>query len=84
MAVSRREKSSDSNYVSAIGSRPTEDREPDLLDVVEDLRDDVNDISDLANIVDGFTFAFTAAAGRDPAKLTITHNSSRTDFEITA
>ena len=65
MAVSRREKSSDSNYVSAIGSRPTEDREPDLLDVVEDLRDDVNDISDLANIVDGFTFAFTAAAGRE-------------------
>ena len=82
MAVSRREKSSDSNYVSAIGGRPTEDREPDLLDVVEDLRDDVNDVTDLANIVDGLTFTYTAASGRTAASLVITHRGG-TSFTIT-
>jgi len=48
MAVSRREKNSDSNYVSAIGSRPSENKEPDLLDVIEDLRDDMNSMCDLS------------------------------------
>jgi hypothetical protein len=101
MAVSRREKNSDSNYVGAIGSRPTEDREPDLLDVIEDLRDDMNSMCDLSasneakvglttgqsnllTMLSDYSFSFTAASGRDPAKLTITHTSTRTDFEITA
>jgi len=85
MAVSRREKSSDAKYTAAIGTRPTEGtREFELEDVIEDLRDDVNDIADLANLVDGFTFTFTAASGRTPARLTIEHTSTRTTFTIDA
>lgn len=87
MAVSRRERASDSNYSIAIGTKPDlTNREPDLEDVVGDLRDDVNDICDLANLVEGFTFTYTASpdGGRTPAKLTIRHTSTRTDFEINA
>ena len=91
MAVSRREKASDAKYSSAIGTRPplTEDsgvtgREYELEDVIEDLRDDVNDIADLANLVDGFTFTYTAPSGRTPAKLAITHTSSGKIFKIDA
>lgn len=83
MAVSRREKSNDSKYSVAIGNRPSLDnREPEIADVVEDLRDDVNDLSDLANIIDGFTFSYEAARGRTPAKLTITHTASSKRFII--
>ena len=93
MAVSRRAKASDVKYTAAIGTRPplTEDsgmtgREYELEDVIEDLRDDVNAISDLANLVEGFTFTYTASpdGGRTPARLTITHVASRTNFTIDA
>jgi hypothetical protein len=87
MAVSRREKSSDAKYAAAIGTRPsTTNREFELEDVIEDLRDDVNDVADLANLVDGFTFSFTEASrdGRTPARLTIEHVSSSTTFTIDA
>lgn len=91
MVVSRREKSSDAKYSSVIGTRPplTEDsgvtgREYELEDVIEDLRDDINDVSDLANIVEGFTLAYTAASSRALAKLTITHTASSKTFIIDA
>lgn len=85
MAVSRREKANDSKYSIAIGTRPSlSNREPEMGDVIEDLRDDVNDLSDLANLVEGFTFAYTAAAGRASAKLTITHTASSKTFIISA
>ena len=83
--VSRREKATDSKYSKAIGVRPSlTSREPIIDDVVEDLRDDVNNLCNLANLVDGFTFAYTAAAGRAPAKLTITHTASSKTFIIDA
>tara|TARA_R110002020_G_scaffold153128_3_gene332265 strand:- start:4666 stop:4926 length:261 start_codon:yes stop_codon:yes gene_type:complete len=85
MAISRREKESDSKYSSAIGVRPTmENREAELEDVIEDLRDDVNELVDLANIIDGYTFSFVAAKGRGKAKLNIRHVSSGESFEISA
>ena len=85
MAVSRREKASDANYSVAVGTRPSmTNREPELEDVVEDLRDDINDVADLANIVDGYTFTYAAATSRDPAKLTITHTASSKTFDIDA
>tara|TARA_R110002074_G_scaffold387387_1_gene569523 strand:+ start:401 stop:664 length:264 start_codon:yes stop_codon:yes gene_type:complete len=85
MAVSRREKNNDSKYSVAIGARPSLDnREPELADVIEDLRDDVNELADLANIIDGFTLAYKAAVGRTLATLTITHTSSRKTFIINA
>ena len=85
MAVSRRETATDTNYTAAIGDRPSmSSREAEVEDVIEDLRNDVNDICDLANLVDGFTFAYTAAAGRDPAKLRITHTASSKTFDIDA
>ena len=85
MAVSRRERASDPNYSIAIGTKPDlTSREPDIEDDIQDLRDDVNDVADLANLVDGFTFAFTAASGRTPARLTIEHISTRTTFTIDA
>tara|TARA_R100001443_G_scaffold117393_1_gene141964 strand:- start:134 stop:442 length:309 start_codon:yes stop_codon:yes gene_type:complete len=102
MAVSRREKNSDSNYVSAIGSRPVEsNKEPDLLDVIEDLRDDMNSMCDLSAsneakvsfdttsqavvaMIRDYSFTFTAASGRTPARLTIQHLSTRTNFTIDA
>ena len=58
-------------------------REPELGDVIEDLRDDVNDLADLANKVDGLTFSYTAAAGRSAATLVITA-SDGTTFTLTA
>ena len=57
MAVARREKNTDVKYTTALGNRPplTEDsgrtgREFTIEDVIEDLRDDVNDICDLSAI----------------------------------
>ena len=85
MAVSRREKATDPKFAEAIGVRPpTTDREFEIDDVIEDLRDDVNNIADLANLVDGFTFTYHAASNRNRARLVITHNSSRTNFVIEA
>ena len=85
MAVSRREKSSDSNYAGAVGVIPSKtDREPTLIDVIDDLRSDVNSLADLSDIVDGFTFNYTAATGRDRASLTIEHIASRKLFTIPA
>jgi hypothetical protein len=56
MAVARREKNADTKYMAAIGTRPpltdndsgSEGREPDVLDVIEDLRDDMNAMCDLS------------------------------------
>ena len=85
MAVSRREKNSDANYAGAVGVIPSKtDREPTLIDVIDDLRSDVNSLSDLSDIVDGFTFTYTAAAGRPRATLTIEHVASRKLFIINA
>jgi len=85
MAVARREKASDAKYKVALGGKEDlTNREADIRDVVEDLRDDVNNVSDLANILDGYTFAFTAATSRVAAKLTITHTSSSKTFIIDA
>lgn len=57
MAVSRREKNTDVKYSKAIGVRPPliednnkQGREPELEDVVEDLRDDINALCDLSAI----------------------------------
>jgi hypothetical protein len=81
--IPRREKGDDDNYVSAIGNLPpATDREPVVEDVIEDLRDDVNDLCDLANTLDGLTFTYTAAAGRSAATLVITHRDG-TSFTIT-
>lgn len=127
MAVARREKNTDLKYTTALGDRPplTEDngrtgREFTIEDVIEDLRDDVNDICDLSAVNEAkvgittaqaraitdntakvgltsaqtsllrmlseFSFTYTASPdnGRTPAKLTIRHLASRTDFEINA
>ena len=85
MAVSRRETASDSNYSVAIGAKTDlTNREPDIEDVVKDLRDDVNDICDLANLIEGFTLNYRAPVGRNPAKLTITHTASSKTFIIDA
>ena len=119
MAVSRREKNSDANYIGAIGTRSDlTSREPALEDVIEDLRDDMNAMCDLSaaneakvgittaqataitdntakrglsaaqntllTMLSDYSFSFTAASGRTPAKLTIRHLNSRTDFEIDA
>ena len=55
MAVARREKNTDPKYKKVIGVRPplTEDnnkqgREPEIEDVIEDLRDDMNAMCDLS------------------------------------
>ena len=49
MAVSRREKASDAKYSSAIGTRPSSsNREFEIEDVIEDLRDDMNAMCDLS------------------------------------
>ena len=89
--VSKRDKSTDNNYKKAIGVKPplvSSDglvgREPDIEDVIEDLRDDVNGLCDLANLVDGFTFTYTAPAGKKRARLTISHTSSGKNFVIEA
>jgi len=104
MAVSRREKASDAKYSAAIGTRPpTTDREFELEDVVEDLRDDINLICDLSalneakvgltttqttllTMLRAFSFTYTASpdGGRTPARLTIQHIASRTNFTIDA
>ena len=102
MAVSRREKASDAKYSAAIGTRPpTTDREFELEDVVEDLRDDINSLCDLSatneakvglttaesnllTMLRAFSFTYTAASGRTPARLTIQHLASRTNFTIDA
>ena len=75
MAVSRREKETDPNYSVALGylqEESLENSEPMIEHVISDLRDDVNDLSDLANKVDGLTFEYTPKSGNTKAKLTIT------------
>lgn len=75
MAVSRREKDTDPNYSVALGfleGVDKENSEPTVEDVISDLRDDVNDLCDLANKVDGLTFDYTPAKGNAKAKLVIT------------
>lgn len=83
--VSKREKATDLKYKSAIGTRPpTSNREFEIEDVIEDLRDDVNSVIDLANKVDDFTFGFVAASGKTKARLVITHTKTSTTFTISA
>ena len=103
MAVSRREKASDVKYSAAIGTRPpTTDREFELEDVVEDLRDDINSLCDLSatneakvglsttqtnilTMLRDYAFTFTPAGQRGtPARLTIRHLPTRTNFTIDA
>ncbi len=81
MAVARREKNTDVKYTTALGDRPplTEDggrtgREFTIADVVEDLRDDVNDICDLSAINEAKVGITTAQASA------ITANSAKTTF----
>lgn len=89
--VSKRDKATDSNYKKAIGAKPAlvssdglVGREPDIEDVIEDLRDDVNSLCDLANLVDGFTFSYVAPVGKKKARLVIIHTSSGKNFVIDA
>jgi len=76
MAVSRREKDTDINYLSTLIDLKEVDLEngqqPIIEHVISDLRDDVNDLCDLANKVDGLTFDYTPAKGNAKAKLVIT------------
>lgn len=90
-AVTKRDKATDSTYSKAIGTKPAlvssdglVGREPDIEDVIEDLRDDVNGLCDLANLVDGFTFTYVAPKGKAKALLNITHTSSGKIFSIQA
>lgn len=62
MAVARREKNTDPKYKAAIGTRPPLidsdgriGREPDALDVIEDLRDDMNSMCNLSALNEGKT-----------------------------
>ena len=83
--VSKRDKATDSKYSKVLGDKPSlTNREPVIGDVIEDLRDDVNSLCDLANLVDGFTFTYTAPAGKKKARLTIAHTSSGKNFIIEA
>jgi hypothetical protein len=83
--VTKRDKATDTKYKTAIGVRPAEtNREFELEDVIEDLRDDVNSVIDLANKVDDFTFGFVAAKGKVKAQLVITHTKTSTVFTISA
>ena len=74
MAVSRREKDSDSNYSKAIGTKPDlTSREPDIEDVIEDLRDDMNAMCDLSAVNEakvGITTAQASAINANSAKTT--------------
>lgn len=87
MAVSRREKGEDENYSSALGhllsDNLEEDLQPTIEDVISDLRDDVNNLCDLANKVDGLTFTYTPKDGKSKAKLTITV-ADGTEFKLEA
>ncbi len=84
MAVSRREKGTDINYLSTMGGlENTEGRQPILEDVISDLRDDVNDLCDLANKVDELTFDYKPKSGSKKAELVITH-ADGTKFTLTA
>jgi len=87
MAVSRREKGEDENYSSALGhllsNNLEEDLQPTIEDVISDLRDDVNNLCDLANKVDGLTFTYTPKDGKSKAKLTITV-ADGTEFKLEA
>ena len=84
MAVSRREKDTDANYSSVIGGvESSEVRQPGLDDVISDLRDDVNDLCDLANKVDELTFDYKPKSGSKKAELVITHTDG-TKFTLTA
>jgi len=88
MAVSRREKEEDKNFSLALGylfeeSELQQKDSPTVENVIEDLRDDVNDLCDLANKVDGLTFAYTPKDGKSKAKLTITV-ADGTEFKLEA
>lgn len=84
MAVSRREKDTDSNYLLAMGGLGSiDDRQPVVGDVISDLRDDVNDLCDLANKVDELTFDYTPKSESKKAQLVITH-ADGTKFTLTA
>jgi hypothetical protein len=87
MAVSRREKSEDENYSSTLGylleENLEEELQPTVENVISDLRDDVNDLCDLANKVDGLTFTYTPKDGKSKAKLTITV-ADGTEFKLEA
>tara|TARA_R110002096_G_scaffold111202_5_gene242831 strand:+ start:994 stop:1257 length:264 start_codon:yes stop_codon:yes gene_type:complete len=83
MAVQKRLKETDETYSVAIGVRPPlTNREPELEDVISDLREDVNNLTDLANLIDGFTFAYEAIGGGSLPKLRITHVASNSSFTI--
>jgi len=74
MAVDRREKDSDAKFMTALGGRTDlTNREPELADVVEDLRDDVNALSTLSADSElklgGMIIQFVPPAGRTGAKV---------------
>ena len=84
MAVSKRNKDTDTNYSSAMGGLENpEGRQPVVGDVISDLRDDVNDLCDLANKVDKLTFDYKPKSGSKKAELVITH-ADGTKFTLTA
>lgn len=87
MAVSRREKETDENYSTTLGylseQGVDEEVQPTIENVISDLREDVNDLCDLANKVDGLTFTYTPKDGSTKAKLTITV-ADGTEFTLSA
>jgi|TARA_B100000768_G_scaffold58405_1_gene56526 hypothetical protein len=78
MAVARREKNTDPKYKAAIGTRPPLidsagriGREPDALDVIEDLRDDMNSMCNLSALNEnktGITSSQASAITANTAK----------------
>jgi len=77
MAVARREKNTDPKYKKVIGVRPPliednnkQGREPEIEDIIEDLRDDVNAMCDLSALNEGKTGITSSQASA------ITSNSS--------
>jgi len=57
-------------------------RDKDIQDIMADVVGKLNNVIDLGNLVEGFTFRYEAPAGRITAKLVITHNASGKMFKI--
>lgn len=91
MAVARREKTTDPKYKAAIGVRPPliedsnrQGREPELEDIIEDLRDDMNAMCDLSALNEGKTGITSSQASAIVANTSKTGISSSQASAITA
>jgi len=91
MAVARREKTTDPIYKAAIGTRPPliDDegrigREPDEIDVIENLRDDMNAMCNLSALNEGKTGITSSQASAISANTSKNGISSSQSSAITA